>query len=373
MSTIFMIRSCPRLAPVIAGFFVLLGSNPVAAQPPDAVAHYRAGYTQLQSKDYRNAAIELESAVGLDSTYGDAHYALGMAHANLGDYDKSAAALEAALRQSVSRDDLADRIPRLLGDLYYKAALRSRQQRRFGEAIQRFEASLRYNPDNAQALYTIGLCHISLRQPDKAVPVLQVASRADSSYPWPYKSLGDIHRQRGELRKAAQLYQKAIAVDRKLVQAYAGLAKVRIASDDLEGAITTLRTAVSLDADYTEGFVLIGTALVQLQRHGEAVAPLKKAVAVDGKDAQARYRLAEAYLGAGEFRAAVESGTAAVTRQKDFYAAQVILADAFVELGQLAEARTWYERAIADSRFKDYCAHKLQELDAAGSEARRQQ
>jgi hypothetical protein len=50
----------------------------------------------------------------------------------------------------------------------------------------------------------------------------------------------------------------------------------------------------------------------------------------------------------------------------------VILADAHAELGQLAEARTWYQRAIVDSRFKDYCAHKLQELDTAGSQAQGQ-
>jgi tetratricopeptide (TPR) repeat protein len=362
----------PGFQLVVLAFIVLLGMDLVAAQPPEAVAHYRAGYTQLQSKDYRNASIELESAVGLDSTYADAHYALGMAHASLGDYDKSAASLEAALRHGVSREDLAGRIPRLLGDLYYKAALRSRQQRRFGEAIERFEASLQYKPNNAQALYSIGLCQISLRQPDKAIPVFQAAAAADANYPWPPKSLGDIYRQRGELRQAAAMYEKAIAIDGKLVQAYTGLAQVRIASADLEGAVTTLRKAVSLDPKYAEGFVLIGTALIRLQRHGEAIAPLKKAVQVDAKDPQARYRLAEAHLGTGDYRAAIESGKAAVTRQKDFYAAQVVLADAHAELGQLTEARSWYQRAISDSRFKDYCAHKLQELDNAEAQAQAQ-
>ncbi|MDA0335406.1 MAG: tetratricopeptide repeat protein [bacterium] len=358
---------------LLSSLFALTNFRPVEAQPDDAVAHYRAGYTQLQGKDFRNAAIELESAVGLDSTYGDAHYALGMARASLGEYDKSALSLEAALRHGVSKTDLADRIPGLLGDLFYKAALRSRQQRRFGEAIQHAEASLRYKPGNAQAFYTIGLCHISLRQPDKAAVAFVAASAADPNYAWPYKSLGDIHRQRGELRQAAAMYRKAIAVDGKLVQAYSGLAQVQIASEDLEGAVTTLRTAVSLDATYGEGFVLIGTALIQLRRHGEAIAPLLKAVEIDAKDAQTRYRLAEAYLGIGNYQATVEAGNAAVTRQKDFYAAQVILADAHAELGQLAEARSWYGRAIADSRFKDYCAHKLEELDAAQTRAQGQQ
>jgi tetratricopeptide (TPR) repeat protein len=358
---------------LLAGLLQLLFSGIVEAQPDEAVAHYRAGYTQLRSKDFRNAAIELESAVGVDSTYGDAHYALGMARASLGEYDKAALSLEAALRFGVSREDLADRIPGLLGDLFYKAALRSRQQRRFGEAIQRFEASLQYKPDNAQARYTIGLCHISLRQPDKAAIAFLAATKADSTYAWPYKSLGDIHRQQGELRQAAMMYEKAIAIDSKLVQAFSGLAQVQIASDDLDGAVETLRKAVSLDGEYGEGFVLIGTALIQLQRHGEAIAPLKKAVSIDAKDAQTRYRLAEAYLGTGDYRAAVESGKAAVTRQKDFYAAQVILADAYAELGQVSDARSWYGRAIADSRFKDYCAHKLEELDAAQVRAQGQQ
>lgn len=362
----------PGFQLVVVGFLVLICADSVAAQSPAAIAHYRAGYTQLLSKDYRNASIELESAVSIDSTYGDAHYALGMAHASLGDYDKSAASLEAALRHGVSREDLAGRIPRLIGDLYYKAALRSRQQRRFGEAIDRFEASLRYKPNNAQALYTIGLCQISLRQPDKAIPVFEAAATADANYPWPPKSLGDIYRQRGELRQAATMYEKAIAIDSKLVQAYTGLALVRIASADIEGAINTLRKAVGLDPKYAAGFVLIGTALIQLQRHGEAIAPLKKAAQIEPANAQARYRLAEAHLGTGDYRAAIESGKAAVTRKKDFYDAQVVLADAHAELGQLSEARSWYQRAISDSRYKDYCAHKLQELDNAEAQAQGQ-
>ena len=36
---------------------------------------------------------------------------------------------------------------------------------------------------------------------------------------------------------------------------------------------------------------------------------------------------------------------------------------------RLAEARTWYEKAAVDSRFKDYCAHKLEELERAASQA----
>ena len=33
------------------------------------------------------------------------------------------------------------------------------------------------------------------------------------------------------------------------------------------------------------------------------------------------------------------------------------------ELGQVAEARTWYTKARTDTRFRDYCDHQLGELD----------
>lgn len=359
------------VGPGLVALFLM--SVPSAAQPPDAVAHYRAGYTQLQSKDFRNAAIELEAAVGVDSTYFAALYALGKANAQLGEYAKAADALEGAIRHAGVNAAYIPRIEQFLGDLFYKAALRSRQQRRFGEAIERFEASLKYKPGNAQALYTIALCHISLRQADKAIPVLQQAAAADAAYPWPLKSLGDIYRQKGDLAKAASFYQQAIAVDDQLVQAYEGLAQVRIKSDDLAGAVETLKKAVALDAKFTEGHLLIGTCLIKLEQHGQAIAPLKKAVSLDGGNAEARYRLAEAHLGAGNHRDAVSAAGAAVRAQQDFHAAQVILADAHSELGELSEARRWYTSAQSSSRFRDYCAHKLQELDAAQKQAQGQQ
>lgn len=349
--------------------FVLLAPGAVAAQPQEAVSHYRAGYNLLQNKDYRNAAIELEAALLADSTYVDAEYALGMARAHLGEYDKAAAALDGALRHGSDREDLVARLPKLLGDVYYQAAQQSRQQHRFGEAIQRFETSLRHRPGNAQAYYSIGLCYVSLREPGKALPAFRAAIAADPAYGWPYKSLGDLHRQAGQLQDAAAQYERAIALDSTLVQAYGGLARVRIASGDLEGAASTLRQAVAADPKYAEGLVLLGTTLNQLGRHGEAVAPLRSARDLDARDAEAQFRLAEAYLGAGQYRAAVDEATTAVSRKRDFYAAQVVLADAHAQLGQVEEARRWYRSAQADSRFKDYSTHKLEELDKAQAAA----
>ena len=127
--------------------------------------------------------------------------------------------------------------------------------------------------------------------------------------------------------------------------------------------MVTLRKAVDINGDYTEGFVLIGTALNQLGRHGEAIEPLQQATQLEAKNADAHYRLAEAHLGTGSYRDAVQTGKRAVSLRRDFHAAQVILADAHFKLGDLDKARRLYTAAVSDSCFKDYCQHQLAQMD----------
>ena len=451
-------RTRARALAAALGMAALAWAAAAAAQPDEAIVRYRAGYELLMKRDFRNAAIELEAAAAIDSTYDVALYALSRAHGFLGNYIKAADALQAALRHGLQKPP--DRAPRSyvdslrkalqpeafnplsnyrgmlganyhrswidslrasryqsyavgLADFHYRGGLVSRQQRRFGEAIEHLELSLHNRPTDAwldsldaafagplrllregearpawidsletarelgirhrrhraQTYYTIALCHLSLRQPDRAASALRQAIAVYPTYPWPYVSLGRIHRQRGELRQAAQMYEKAVAADGSIVQAYSGLARVRLDSEDLEGAVKALEKAVAVDPEYADGLVLLGTTLNHLQRYESAVAALKKAVEVDPKNAEAHYRLGEAYYGTGQARPAAGAAQQAVRRQKDFYAAMVVLADAHLDLGQTDQARTWYQRASKDSRQRDYCNHKLQELEAAEAAA----
>ena len=96
---------------------------------------------------------------------------------------------------------------------------------------------------------------------------------------------------------------------------------------------------------------------------------LKRAVEIDPKNAVGHYRLSEAYLGTGQARPAAKAAREALRGRKDYYAAMVVLADAHVDLGEIGQARTWYQRGSKDSRQRDYCNHRLQELEAAQATA----
>jgi len=331
---------------------------PVRAQNPEAIEHYRTGYDLLKNRNYRNAAIELEQAVLVDPSYGAAFYALAQAYKVLNEYPKAIDAFERARQLKI----FPERIGPELAQLYHKSAIMLYQQRKYREAITSFEKSLADGPGNAKAYFAMGLCYNGLKDTDRAKQTFSKAIKADPQYAKPYKALGDLQRRAREYGPAAATYRKAISVDSTFMDAYGGLAQVMMDTKDLEGTVALMGKAVGIDSKYATGFLLLGTALNSLGRQHEAVDPLRRATALQPKNAKAHYRLGEAYYGKGDYRDAVESGKKASRLERNYHAAELLLGDAYSKLSQIEDARTWYTRAMQDSRFRDYAVHQLREV-----------
>ncbi len=344
------------LVSTVAGLLLLVQLG--HCQPQAAVERYRAGFELLKSGNFRNAAIELEQAASLDSTYGAAHFLLGQAYENLKEYRKAISSFEAAQRSGISRGRLVKRLSRQ----HRRFALENFQQRKYAEAIQSFEEVLELEPGNSETQYNLGLCHARLRNSEAAKRAFGAATKADPRNAKPHKALGDLHRQERARALAKAAYERAIELDSTYTGAYGGLAQILVEQDEAEGAILLLRRATRIDPQHGEGFLLLGSLLTRLEKPQEAVTPLAQAVKLRPKNAETHYRLGEAYLAVGEYAKAVVSGNAALSRDGDYHPAEVLLGDTYARLGQVEKARSWYSKAINDSRFKDYCAFKLDEL-----------
>ena len=339
---------------------VLVPVNAVAEEPP-VITRYRTGYELLQAKNYRNAAIELEQAVREDSTYANAHYALGKAYTVLNENAKAIRALEAAQRHGIDRQ----RVAKSLGKLYHKEALRLYKERKFKEAIQRFESSLSHNKNNAKALYVMGLSYNRLRDETAAGAAFQRAIQIDPSYAKAYKSLGDINRRGRRYGQAGDFYHRAIAAESGYMEAYGGLAQAHLAAGDYQAAVSLLEGALKLDPKYVNGYIYLGTALNRLGRHNLSIEPLRRATDLDSDNAEAHYLLSEAYYGKADYNYAYDAGKQAVRHKRDYHAAQMQLGDTCAKMGRVDEAKNWYNKAMKDSRLKDYCKSRIEELDRA--------
>ena len=167
-------RSCLLL------LILLLPTSALLAQEHDAkaVEHYRKGYDMLKARSFRNAALELAEATAIDSTFGEAFYALAQAYKVLNEFSKSIAAYERAYALDIKRDAIPDQ----LAKLYQKEGLTSYRESKYREAISTFDKSLQYNPANAQVYFSIGLCTIvytmpmrlklPMRKPLKSIPTM---------------------------------------------------------------------------------------------------------------------------------------------------------------------------------------------------------
>jgi superkiller protein 3 len=344
---------------------VLLLSLPslVLSEPlPEAAAHYRAGAELMKARSYRSAAREFEQASRLDSTYGEAFYDLGRAYAFLNQYPKAIPALEQAWRLGT----LPERIPGELAELHHKSALKLYQQSKYPEAVAAFEQSVGLDSSNAEALFGLGRAEERLGRLPAARMAYGRALAVDPRSAKTHAALGHICLRTREYSSAGRAYEQAIAVDSAYMDAYGGLARVQIETEDLEGAVATLQRALQLDPKYADGYLYLGADLNLLGRWHEAVEPLLQAVALAPKNPETHYRLAEAYYGKGDYRLAIEAGQYALARDSGYHAAEVLLGDAHAKLGQTRQARTWYHRAVEDSRFREYCARRLEELERPG-------
>lgn len=82
----------------------------VEADPGSAVAQTRLGGTLLLKQQYSDAIRSFKTAIGLDSTNGDAFVGLGMSYLHLGQYDLARAALAEARERKPDKQTQLDEV-----------------------------------------------------------------------------------------------------------------------------------------------------------------------------------------------------------------------------------------------------------------------
>jgi len=358
-----------RCRPALLGLLVcwpcaLFSQAETQSAPPDAeaIARYAAGLDLLKAKEFRNAAIEFAQATKSDSTYGDAYFALGKTFITLNKYGKAVLAYESAMRVGVSNPQTQQLIPTQLADAYRRWGVAAYGRRDFQQAVDALKKTLEFDANDPRVHYTLGLCYGGLRESEQELEALTRAVVLDAGYTKAYKALGDLHRRRRDLRSSAAAYRQAIALDSTYMEAHGGLARVEVDAEDFAAAEKTLRRALRVDDKFAYGFLMLGHTMNQLGRYHEAVEPLRRSIDLDRGNWEGHYRLGESYYGTGDYRKAIDAGMAALGKKRDGHAAQIIVADSYGKLGMVSDARTWYLKAKQDSRFKDYCDYKLEEL-----------
>jgi tetratricopeptide (TPR) repeat protein len=216
--------------------------------------HYYLGKALLGSKRYAEAAPHFEGAIRFQPAYGMAHEALAECRAAQGDLRGAIAALGKG-RESAPRDAS---LPQREG-AYWE---------RLGEpkaAIRAYEAALPLQAKNA----------------------------------WLRIRLGELHRDSGDLERAAALMREAVALEPSSASYWNALGMVLGAHGDLGEAEQAFQHAVGLDAQDARYAYNLGLALLRQGKRAEAEPLFRKALALNPGFADAGARLRELRTSSG--------------------------------------------------------------------------
>ena len=199
------------------------------------------------------------------------------------------------------RDNAAVRFS--LGEAY-------REQRRFDEAIEQYEAALRLEPSHLEAMTALPL--LLMRTPGdeanaealtfRALGLIESARHADPSpqlralHARALRNLGLIQLKDGNLAEAERHLRGAAHFDPHDADARLALATVLLRQKKLDEADDLLSGILRDESEHSAALVQLGTLHLARNDTEEAIQVIGRAVALDPDDGEAAYQLGVALL-----------------------------------------------------------------------------
>lgn len=200
--------------------------------------------------------------------------------------------------------------------LSYDARVRTGQQliekKRYGEAVNEFEAALLLEPSSADAYYNLGNALRLWGDLTGAGRALLKAVTLQPHFPRAHFVFGLVLGDRvGDERQGLAEFQKAAAQQPSYAEAHFNIGVVHWKANELEPAINAFRRAVSLKPDSVVYRFRLGQALARAGYDEDAARNLEEAIRLDPSYFQARYQLALLLRKQGDKRKSAEQFAAA--------------------------------------------------------------
>ncbi len=226
-----------------------------------------------------------------------------------------------------------------------------------------FLEGLKFNANNAAALFGLGEVYNDLDQADLAIASYEKALANDKALSEIYLPLGVLYFQKGEIAKADELLTKALAIAPDMAETQLFLGMIRLSQNRNPEALAAFQRAKQLDPNNAEVFFNSGEALMRTGRTNEAIADYQKAVSLKPKYLEAWTSLGEAFYSTDKYADAVIAYKQAARLKNDSGEVFAALGDAHRMMGNFTEAQSNYDLAtLFMSRSKDFGKDEIADI-----------
>ncbi len=329
-------------------------------------AHYNLGIAYLEAGQYNRAVPEFEAAIKLDPNFIGAHCALCRAYLEQGELEKAGAAITAALELDANHQP-ALLLSGTITEAYQDRGKAYLDDKRYTEAVAAFQRAITLDADlddsseasdsgNTYVYVHLGAAYIGMKAYQEAIEALQYAIAQDADLVDAHYNLGYAYVEQGAYDKAVPHLERAIAIAPHLKRAHYHLARAYRETGNLEAATNAVTETLRLDADYRPAHELADTikqahynsGITHLndERYSEAVTAFQNAITLDADFVTAHHNLGVVYLKMETYPRAVSSLERTVTLDPNHKAAHHALALAYLGQQELGKARDAAREAL---------------------------
>lgn len=212
------------------------------------------------------------------------------------------------------------------------------EQGQIAEAMARYDAAARLDPNCARAHLNRGNILLASLQFDEARRAYHLAITCDPKYAAAHFNLGNLNHRAGEFELASNNYQAAIAIKPDFADAFVALANTLDSMGHAAAAIENYERALAIRPDYAEVHFNLALLAASQGRGSEAAASLRRAIEIHPNFVGAHTTLGAVLSGLGQLDESVASLRRALALEPESAETIYLLAMVLLSSGKTPEA-----------------------------------
>ena len=322
-------------------------------------AHYNLGIAYLEAGQYSSAIPEFEATIKLDANFIGAHCALCRAYIEQDELEKAGIAVTTALKLDATHQP-ALLLHGTITEAYHDKGEIYLGNGQYIEAVAAFQKAIILDADlenipqishteNTHIHVHLGAAYIGMKAYQNAIDALLKAIALDPDLVDAHYHLGHAYVEQGHPDKAIPHLERAIAIAPNLKRAHYNLARAYRESGNLEAATHAVTETLRLDPHYQPAHELAdaikqahynrGITYLNDERYSEAVPAFQNAITLDSDFITAHYNLGLTYLKMETYQRAVDALQKTIALDSTYKAAHHALALAYLGQQELGKAR----------------------------------
>lgn len=276
---------------------------------------------------------ELPEAAESTSTRANLLLTLGILHWRKGDFERSNALLQEALKAAVRMEDTW-----FEAECYNAIALVKSSQGRNDEAIDDYKQAIQLAPEQIFVWNNLGNLCMKITRNDEAMLAFQKALEHNQRDPVAWCGLGNVYYRIGYIDDSITAYRKAIEYAPTLAHPWNGLGDAYASVGRDVDAISAYQKAIDTNKQFVLPWLRLADIYCRQGRNRDAIKTFRRALQVDSKNSHIWNELGQLYLKIESYEEAVHAFSKAIELDRSFASAYSNLALTYANLGKHPQA-----------------------------------